>query len=257
MKRDDGFDLETAAISLVTQEGDQRINLAATIHLGERAYFEALQRDLERNDKVLYELVVGDELAQVEGQLRRLRMKIGPNRAQQAFSRKYGLQHQLEVMRMDQDAWYIADLDPDEIGALREQSIEDLKRQYVRGVQNAAWIPAATELSRDAMEQWYQSGGTLRLDTARRLPFYAAAVFSSVLPCPELSLVIISWLVRLPGQDPREALRILHALCRFPCGKASSLCSSLRLSFFESFCLVAQVHIVARLPVGAAAGVGA
>lgn len=214
-EREDGFDLKTASISLCTPQGDQRIKLAATIHLGERSYFERLQGDLERNEKVLYELVVGDELAKVEGNMRRLRMPIGPSEAQQAFSRKYGLHHQLEVMRMDLDDWYIADLNPDEIGSLREQSIQELERQFVRGVQNAAWIPAATELSRDAMEQWYQSGGNVRPDTARVLPFYATAVFLSFLPCPELSGVVISWLLRSLSQDPREALRILHALFRF------------------------------------------
>jgi len=212
--REDGYDLATASLS-VRARGNQSVNLAATIHLGEQPYFERLQRALARNDKVLYELVVGDDLAQPDGRLRRLRSQIGPNLDQRAFSRKYGLCHQLEVMQMDQAGWYIADLDRNEMEVLRQQSIRELERQFVRGVQNAAWIPAATELSRDAMEQWYQSGGTLRLDRERRIPLYAAALVMSVLPCPEISGIVISWLLRSPGQGMSQSLCILLALCRF------------------------------------------
>ena len=145
--RADGFDLATARVALRTARG-QNLTLVATIHLGERRYFEELQADLERHDTVLYELVVGKECTQAaQGSMRRLEARVEPSPAQVFFSRKYGLEHQLEVMRMeDRDAWFIADLDRDEMLALREQSLAQLSRQYVRGVQNTAWIQAATAL---------------------------------------------------------------------------------------------------------------
>ena len=144
--RADGFDLATARVALSTARG-QNLTLVATIHLGERRYFEELQADLERHDTVLYELVVGKECTQARGSMRRLEARVEPSPAQVFFSRKYGLEHQLEVMRMDnRDTWFIADLDRDEMLALREESLEQLSLQYVRGVENPAWIQAATAL---------------------------------------------------------------------------------------------------------------
>ena len=44
------------------------------------------------------------------------------------------------------DRWFIADLDRDEMLALRTQSLAQLAKEYVRGVENPAWIQAATSL---------------------------------------------------------------------------------------------------------------
>ena len=241
--RADGFDLATARVALRTARG-QNLTLVATIHLGERRYFEELQADLERHDTVLYELVIGKEYTQAaRGSMRRLEARVEPSPAQVLFSRKYGLEHQLEVMRMeDRDAWFIADLDRDEMLALREQSLAQLSRHYVRGVENPAWIQAATALrcallcvngphpfhflaypstyarthacsharvhkrtiahththtSRDAMEQWFQSGGGgSQAEVKWRTSLYLAAVVAAFLPCPEVWGLIISWLLR-------------------------------------------------------------
>ena len=133
------------------------------------------------------------------------------------------------------DRWFIADLDRDEMLALRTQSLAQLAKEYVRGVENPAWIQAATSLrcgirnvcprparplsttrpsihdahththththtSRDAMEQWFQSGGVSQGESKRRLSLYLAAVLAAFLPCPEAWGIVISWLLRSPGR---------------------------------------------------------
>jgi hypothetical protein len=272
VEQPDGFDLATAQVRMVT-DSNQTVTVAATMHIGDPTYFERLQNDLDRNEQVLYELVVDKTLVGVDAAtgLRRLATPIGPSALQLAFSRRYGLCHQLEVMRMDGPGWFIADLDREEILALREQRLEEFKRHFVRGVVNPFWILAATELrhvtqtrtlhvklpklpairpsrvvvrrscigitvapvapckeegprrdphptllpadtrialtctgssvtfSREAMEKWFQSGGTAYQNSERSLGLSAAALVAVFLPCPEICGIMLAWLSRSAG----------------------------------------------------------
>jgi len=53
--------------------------------------------------------------------------------------------------------------------------------------------------SREATEQWFESGGSRQQYAARRTSFYFAGAIAALLPCPELWCVAVSWLLRCPG----------------------------------------------------------
>ena len=251
-ERPDGFDLGTARVSLASS-CDQTVTLVATIHLGDRAYFEQLQNDLGQNNRVLFELVVGNELTQTDTDagMRQLSAPIGPSPAQLALSRKYGLRHQLEVMRLNDDNWFIADLERDEMAKLRAQGFDELTRQFVRGVENAAWILPATELSREAMEQWFFSGGTPQNNGAQRILLLIAAV-ALFLPCPEVLGLTIEWLLRSRGQRWGRSLQVLGAVARltllqdFLCARRLVLAHDLVVGQLQPPVGLYQVMISAR-----------
>lgn len=59
--RPDGERLDTAVVRY--QRGKQRVDLIAAVHVGDRAYYHALQVQFQRYDKLLFELIKPEDMA--------------------------------------------------------------------------------------------------------------------------------------------------------------------------------------------------
>jgi hypothetical protein len=108
-----------AKYSPVSGERDVEIDLVAVVHIGEQAYYERLNKEFEKYDAVLYELVAP------EGN----RPSVGETKSdnpvamlQQGMKRFLRLQHQLEIVDYKKPNFVHADLSPEGMQkAMRER----------------------------------------------------------------------------------------------------------------------------------------
>ncbi|MBT8146726.1 MAG: hypothetical protein KJN90_07715, partial [Gammaproteobacteria bacterium] len=103
--------------SVTTYQNDQgiEVDLVATVHMADQAYYEGLNDYFSTRDAVLYELVA-DENVRPNGQGRsRGNGFIGF--MQTSMTRLLGLSYQLDVINYAQPNFFHADLEPQELDA--------------------------------------------------------------------------------------------------------------------------------------------
>ena len=105
--------LQTVIAKYVPASGAKgvEIDLVAVVHIGERAYYERLNKELEKHDAVLYELVAPEGNKPPKGAERRSDNPVAM--LQQGMKLFLRLEHQLEVVDYLKANFIHADLSPE------------------------------------------------------------------------------------------------------------------------------------------------
>lgn len=110
--------------------GKMEVDIVATVHIGDRGYYEELERELTSYDRVLYEMVA--DTSKIE--TRSGRFKPGnPKKStslvgmtQRGLASILKLEFQLEHLDYNAESWYHADLDIKDFDRLQKESGESL-----------------------------------------------------------------------------------------------------------------------------------
>jgi len=105
--------LQTAVVKYVpaSSEKGAEIDLVAVVHIGEKAYYERLNKEFEKYDAVLYELVAPDGNKPPRGEEKKSDNPVAM--LQQGMKLFLQLEHQLEVVDYQKANFIHADLSPE------------------------------------------------------------------------------------------------------------------------------------------------
>ncbi len=130
--------LETAIVryQCAAPNGDLvHVDLVAAIHVGERSYYEELNRRFKSYDAVLFELVAPEDFRVPEGA--RLDSQSGIGFLQKALQNVLGLEYQLYGVDYSQKNFVHADLSPEQIAQLMQERGESFLLILWRLLQHA------------------------------------------------------------------------------------------------------------------------
>eukprot|EP00850_Spirogloea_muscicola_P022378 SM000291S10856 [mRNA] locus=s291:101361:103982:+ [translate_table: standard] len=144
-KGDQGAELQTAVVTYSKPKAwwdvlstELKVDLVSVVHVGDQKYYRSLQEDLDKYDRVLYEMVVDKEKNRTWGRLKKARWKPPKREAdsrkagsvigtiQQLIAQLLALDFQLEQMDYTRDNWYHADLDYQTFRRLQKERGESL-----------------------------------------------------------------------------------------------------------------------------------
>ncbi|KAF8400788.1 hypothetical protein HHK36_014090 [Tetracentron sinense] len=198
-----------------------QVDLVSTIHIGDREYFETLQKELEPYDCVLYEMVASREsLENRRSTAASKRLKVSRSRGfnilgciQRQMARVLMLDFQLDCLDYQGDSWYHADLDYETFKLL----------QLERGESFFTFARDMTLKSTKAMVQ--QASIPEDLGPWRSKLLWA----SRVLPMPLVGLLIIGSVCADMGNEASDYPE-LEALSRLDFGAALKVFLAKRLT---------------------------
>ncbi|KAG8467272.1 hypothetical protein KFE25_000588 [Diacronema lutheri] len=175
------FELQT--LSLRVQLTQLRtVEIVGTVHLASESYFASMLADAADADLCLCELVVPERcLARDERGMLRLREPIAPAPEQRRLAAQLGLQHQLDGLPYGADRRfsYVADVPAEQLVSAPARgsgsTFAEVARTFWRGSMRGAALGAGR--ARRGPPAWQQ---LLR-------------AMAWVVPCPEVSLLILDW----------------------------------------------------------------
>ncbi|MGL4943134.1 MAG: hypothetical protein ACRC46_08080 [Thermoguttaceae bacterium] len=129
--------LETAIISFTSPDKTQRVDFIAAVHIGDKRYYEELNRRFKEYDAVLYELVAEEGTVLDQESLRERKGSSLLGSFQGTLSSSLGLEGQLEHIDYTAKNFVHADLPPDEFFRLFQQRgdmTKMLMRAFVSGM---------------------------------------------------------------------------------------------------------------------------
>ncbi|KAI3992548.1 hypothetical protein MKX01_022639 [Papaver californicum] len=197
-----------------------QVDLVSTIHIGDKEYFEALQKDLESYDCVLYEMVTSRENLENRGNPAATKRLAGRSRGfniigciQRQMARILTLDFQLDCLNYDARNWYHADLD-----------IETFKLlQLERG---ESFFTFARDMTVKSTKAFVQAAAVPKgLDPVRSKLLWA----SRVLPMPLVGLLLIGSVCYDAGDEASDYPE-LEALSRLDIGGAFKIFLAKRLT---------------------------
>lgn len=124
--------LQTAIVEFVPADeakGDLRVDLIGAVHVGEKSYYEALNKAFEGYDVVLYELVAPDGTRVPKGG------KSGGHPVallQNGLKGMLGLEHQLEQVDYSKENLLHADMSPEDFAKSMEERNESFLGMFAR-----------------------------------------------------------------------------------------------------------------------------
>jgi len=219
----DLWEMQTAFATF--RRGDQTVELHAQQHYGDEAYFRYWNSGEafgERHDRVLFELLVGDDLLEDgRGGFRRVARSIAASPGDRRFGRDLGLECQASVIDYTNHEWVHADLSREEFTArlaANNQNNNDNNNNNGNGdTTTPLWKLASPESSSTAAEAVAalvvgpptldysnKNARKRRLFTNLFLPggslaFALRAILWMTVPAPELSIVLLDWSSLLKG----------------------------------------------------------
>jgi hypothetical protein len=118
------------AVTTYRREDGVKVALVAAVHVGDRSYYEELQRLFEDYDALLYEMIRdGDQLA-----VERVDTSNPLSQFQLGMKSMLGLEFQLEAMDYGRSNFVHADLDPETFFRLQEERGETILGLMVRAM---------------------------------------------------------------------------------------------------------------------------
>lgn len=191
-----------------------RLSLISTVHLAEPPYYEALQRDCDAFDRVLFELLVDETSVTVDDATGERRLAIdlqaAPGLASMAARNRLATQVGALDCRRD-ERWVLADV------SRRQLAVQESR---LRGESMPYASAAGGGLIGSQLRALFSSGPSTRPAPLRLLLF--------LLPAPEAALLLDDW-ISSGGATPAPVLRALaDAISRLDLGLAS------RLSFAQT-----------------------
>ncbi|PQM39299.1 uncharacterized protein Pyn_25817 [Prunus yedoensis var. nudiflora] len=200
-----------------------QVDLVSTIHIGDKEYFETLQKELESYDCVLYEMVTSRESLEnrrILAATKRLKVKGSRSKGfnilgciQRQMARFLTLDFQLDCLDYESENWYHADLDFETFQLLQQEKGEsfftfarDMTVRSTKAMIQTATIP-------EGLGPWRS-----KLKWAAR-----------VLPMPLVGLLIIGGVCADTGSEDSEFPE-LEALSRLDFGAAMKVFLAKRLT---------------------------
>ncbi|KAF5742969.1 hypothetical protein HS088_TW09G01031 [Tripterygium wilfordii] len=198
-----------------------RVDLVSTIHIADKEYFSALQKELEYYDCVLYEMVASKEfLEKRRNPTATTRLKSSRSRGfnilgciQRQMARILRLDFQLDCLDYHAENWYHADLDFETFKLLQLEKGESMftfARDMTLRSTKAMVLPAS--ISKD-LGPWKSK----------------LLLASRVLPMPLVGLLIIGSVCADEGSRPSDYLE-LEALSKLDFGTAMKVFLAKRLT---------------------------
>ncbi|XRA96225.1 hypothetical protein NFJ02_01g39210 [Pycnococcus provasolii] len=106
---------QTAVLTLQRRGTNERVHIVATVHVGEAAYFQAVERACAASDACVFELIVDDALRRRKnGAAYELRQAVDPSPDARFFASRHGLQCQLACIEFRRRSWFIGDMSREE-----------------------------------------------------------------------------------------------------------------------------------------------
>ncbi|XP_078431780.1 thermosome subunit gamma [Wolffia australiana] len=197
-----------------------QVDLVSTIHIGDKEYFETLQKELESYDCVLYEMVASREtLENKKNQATPKKLKTSRSKGlniigfiQRQMAQILSLDFQLDCLDYQDGSWSNADLDYETFKSL----------QLERG---ESFFTFARDMTVRSTKALVQPSIPENLDPWRSKLLWA----SRVLPMPLLGLVLIGS-VCTPAESKATEYPELEALSRLDFGAAMKIFLARRLT---------------------------
>ncbi|CAN0225327.1 unnamed protein product [Ectocarpus sp. 12 AP-2014] len=218
----DAVELQTAAYMLRprTAEDAVEIVLVSMVHLADQAYYTEIMRDASRYDRVLFELIAGPGVSELDADGNRAVTEyVYPTREQDVLARNYGLSAQLNCLnychlckeRTDDGKssssssssrssrrngnsgprWVLADLTRDKIRSLQQQAGE-------KEIGQGGWQGFIDEVTR-ALVVGRQAGDKILpkffppLGSSLNRPALVLRALLWLAPCPEAEIMCYDW----------------------------------------------------------------
>jgi hypothetical protein len=213
----DSFDLSTSQFTLAFEaesenEGNKCMEYFPTVHIADSQYFEDLERDLNQFDAVLFEMVVTKNSCNTDTEGRRLLGKRpSSSREQRNIAKSFDLNHQIDGLNYAQANWYVADLESEAVERMHKSYYAKAESWYAYGIRSRFFSQTARRLGRNAVQEWYASGGeSFALLSERELlglgVAIAARFAASFMPCPEMLWLLMDWVSSNRGKMQGEVL---------------------------------------------------
>ena len=211
------LNLQTANVQLALRDANRggkefTVRLLSTVHLAEAPYYEALQREADENDRVLFELLADESVFETDSSgARRLRVELQPAPGLAALAARNRLTAQVGALDCARDErWVLADV------SRRQLAVQEARLRRERRAPPAAIAGFVDPLQRLLRGPF--GGGSLTL----------RVLALCVLPAPEALLLLDDW-VASGGATFAPVLRALaSAIGRLDWGMAG------RLSFAQT-----------------------
>jgi hypothetical protein len=195
-------------------EGTQikNMELFLTIHVADDRYFYELERDLKQFDSVLFEMVVANNTCSYDQEGRRtLRTRPTSSTEQKSIAESFGLCHQIDGLNYQQDDWYLTDLDSETLSKMQKSYYARAESWFAYGIRGTFFSQAARRLGRNAVQEWYASGGeSFALLSERELFVLAASTAARaaafLAPCPEILWLLLDWVSSNQGKMHADVL---------------------------------------------------
>lgn len=202
-----------AAVGVVT------VDLYSLLHIADEAYYSELNRRMSDYDVVLFELITSRdnvlESINDDFQLfrKKLRTKIYSPQAEQ-LARQYGLVAQTEKFDMQQERWFLADLDAETIRLLEQENLNMMKSNYWRS------ILGGRTFAMPLLDKFFLPD---------QLLINSLRFVSWLTPCPELGCVLLDWSRMMPraGGISRLVLPMMERIA------AGDLAQARKLAFAQ------------------------
>ena len=156
------------------------VDLISTLHIADYDYYKSIKNQLDQYDIVLYELITDNNNIIIDNKntfKKRLNADIVLLKANE-LANQLGLRTQMDLNPIDNDNWYIADLDSNTVRLLEDNRKDIITQQYVDS--QIGGRGSNTQF----MKSFFLSD--TNFITILRL-------FSWLLPCPELFFILLDW----------------------------------------------------------------
>lgn len=143
--------LQTAVVQMQGTKGGQRkvqVDLIGAIHVGEKAYYDELNKLFEEYDVVLYELVAPEGTVIEKGHKQGVSLDVVAG-SQSGLQKLLGLTHQLEQIDYTVDNFVHADMNPSEFAKHMEERDESFMKMYFRSIGQGLAMQGAPGQSND------------------------------------------------------------------------------------------------------------
>jgi hypothetical protein len=176
-----------------TNKSQIEVDLYSMVHVADSKFYDSIEERCKAYDTVLYEMITSPKNYEVINGFKRLNTTLFSPQAASLAS-QFQLSSQLD-MNMLQCNWYIADLDADYIYKLEKEQNSKVTGRFISSLFNGRSDERLT------LKRFFISDSILT--TAMRM-------FSNLLPCPELSAVMIDWSRTQAGGVPDIIWPILN-----------------------------------------------
>ena len=128
--------LQTAIVKMQGTKGSTRkvqVDLIGAIHVGEKHYYDQLNKSFEQYDVVLYELVAPEGTVIEKGHKQGISLDVVAG-SQSGLQKMLGLTHQLEQIDYTVDNFVHADMSPKEFSEKMAERDESFMKMYFRSI---------------------------------------------------------------------------------------------------------------------------
>ena len=143
--RDVALETSITRYELITDDGDRiTVDLIGAVHIGEKSYYEALNKRFEQYESMLYELVAPEGTVIPKGGGREEGVPTNPIAAMQVGMQSVlGLEFQLEHIDYTKKNFVHADMTPEEFAESMKSNDESISKYAIRAIGQSMALQSA------------------------------------------------------------------------------------------------------------------